>query len=305
MRLRWQDSLAENADLPDCNADEAHETVTLPRASRPSEPTVREVRSRQKERAMSRLDRLSALFDQFALEVTPAPPETATLLMWRCEPPAAGWRLLASPAAPIGAVEGPPPDVSARFSWGGRDNPLIAALPARIDRVVAEGDDLDMIARLLASEQVGARCGAASVINRLGEVLIVRLLRDEIANGAARPGLLGALADPRLARAIVAIHEAPGRAWRTEDLAQIAGLSRSRFAELFQSALGEGPSAYLRRWRLTLARRELERGARVQSVARRYGYGSGEALNRALQRAYATSPRALRREGGDAGLSAS
>ncbi len=246
---------------------------------------------------MTKIDRLSALINRFELSVEPAPPEDASLLIWREPEPEPGWRLMASPQAPLRRARrlDRAPDFSARFSWGGEDNPLIAALPDCIERRVAPGDDLDMLAQLLASEQTGNRCGAASVINRLGEVLIVRLLRDEMARGAARPGLLAALADPRLARAIVAMHEAPGRDWRNDDLAEIAGLSRSRFAELFQAAVGEGPSAYLRRWRLGLARRDVARGDRVQTVARRYGYGSGEALNRAFHRAYAAGPRALSR----------
>ena len=37
--------------------------------------------------------------------------------------------------------------------------------------------------------------------------------------GRAEPGLLAGLADPRLCRALVAIHEAPGRAWSAADLA--------------------------------------------------------------------------------------
>ncbi|MEM7746483.1 MAG: helix-turn-helix transcriptional regulator, partial [Pseudomonadota bacterium] len=77
-------------------------------------------------------------------------------------------------------------------------------------------------------------------------------------------------------------------------LAEIAGLSRSRFAELFVEAVGETPLAYLRRWRLVLARKDLERGDRVQAVSRRYGYASGEAFNRAFQRFFGCAPTGLR-----------
>lgn len=262
---------------------------------------------------MRKLDRLSALISRFELSVTAAGPETANVMLRPAPPGEAdadarmtaetAWRLLLSPRGRIADhaprdAEPAAPGFSARFSWGGAANPLVAALPERLERRIARGDDLDMLARLLVSEQSADRCGAASVVDRLGEILIVRILREEIARGAAQPGLLAGLSDPRLARALVAIHESPERGWRNEDLAEIAGLSRSRFAELFHAALGEGPSAYLRRWRLGLARREIERGARVQIVARRYGYRSGEALNRAFHRAFGLSPKEIRPSGG-------
>lgn len=139
------------------------------------------------------------------------------------------------------------------------------------------------------------RCGSASVLNRLGEVLIVRMMREAIAEGSATPGVLGGLADSRLSRAIVAIHEKPGHAWRIEDLAEIAGLSRSRFAEVFSKAVGETPLSYLRHWRLALARQDIKRGNRIQAVARRYGYASGEALNHAIRKRFGVSPTALRK----------
>jgi AraC-like DNA-binding protein len=86
------------------------------------------------------------------------------------------------------------------------------------------------------------------------------------------------------------MNEAPGRGWTLPDLAAEAGMSASRFAETFPQVMGETPLAYLRRWRMTLARRDLARGERVQAVARRYGYASGEALSRAFRRAHGITP---------------
>ncbi|MCI4664438.1 MAG: AraC family transcriptional regulator [Neomegalonema sp.] len=250
---------------------------------------------------MTKLDRLSSVLGRFELVVRPAPASEASLLLWR-QPGDGGWLLQLSPYAPLCTADRPrnAPSFSAAFSWGGRDNPLISALPTCVERRIAPGEELDMLATLLAAEQTAARCGAATVVNRLGEVLIVRMLREQMAQGVAHPGVLRALSDPRLARAVVAMHENPGRDWRNEDLAEIAGLSRSRFAELFTEAVSEGPSAYLRRWRLSLARRDLERGQRVQTVARRYGYRSAEAMSRAFQRAYGMSPRNVRKFNGEA-----
>jgi AraC-like DNA-binding protein len=63
---------------------------------------------------------------------------------------------------------------------------------------------------------------------------------------------------------------------------------------LFPRVVGVTPMAYLARWRMVLARRELERGGRVKQVARRIGYGSAAAFSRAYQRTFGEPPVALR-----------
>ena len=126
-------------------------------------------------------------------------------------------------------------------------------------------------------------------------LLFIRLLRAEMQRGVIGTGLLAGLADARLARALVAMHAAPGRDWTNAALAAEAGLSVSRFLELFRTRMGDTPQAYLRQWRLSLARRDIERGDRIDAIARRYGYGSAEALNHAFRRATGQPPTALRR----------
>lgn len=189
-----------------------------------------------------------------------------------------------------------PIGLSAQVSWGGRENPLLAALPSCVRQDLAQDPDTRSLAQLLLSEQAQKRCGSASALNRLGEVLILRLMRMQIEHGAVSVGLLGGLADPRLSRAIVAMHEHPGKLWQVDTLAAEAGLSVSRFAQLFREAVGVTPLAYLRRWRLTLAQQDIARGDRIKSVAARYGYGSTEALSRAIRDTYGASPLALRKQ---------
>ncbi|MEO0914209.1 MAG: AraC family transcriptional regulator [Pseudomonadota bacterium] len=245
---------------------------------------------------MPSVDRLSALISRFTLSVTPCAPEAASLLLLA----GAGD---VEPTCLMLAAEGhatwhPPFETvifSAGVAWGGADNPLLAALPPEIRHDLRADPEMRGLAGLLQAETAAQRCGSASVLDRLGEVLMVRLLRRQMEEGAVQPGLLGGLADQRLSRAIVAMHEEPGKPWRNDMLADLAGLSISRFAELFRAAVGETPSAYLRKWRLTLAKQDVVRGDRIQSVARRYGYASPEALTRAFHQAYGKSPTGLRK----------
>jgi AraC-like DNA-binding protein len=229
---------------------------------------------------MTDCDRLEALISRFAMRVTPAPAGDGNLAILGC--PATGQPRIAvfAPRAEARcSCEGDRLLISAHASWGGPANPLLRALPDKICYDATEG----------------RHCGVRPVLSRLGEVLVIKLLRGEIDRGATRPGLVAGLADRRLARAIVAMHEAPGRSWRNEDLAAEAGLSLSRFAETFLATVGETPQTYLRRWRMTLAHQDIERGERVQTVARRYGYASTEALSRAFSREFEINPLALRR----------
>ena len=88
---------------------------------------------------------------------------------------------------------------------------------------------------------------------------------------------------------------APIRApWQEVSHRQIEGLSLRRFAEIFLVTVGEPPAAYLRRWRLTLARQDVEKGDRVDAIARRYGYLSSEGFTRAFKKHSGENPIVLR-----------
>src|SRR3546814_2878093 len=54
-------------------------------------------------------------------------------------------------------------------------------------------------------------------------------------------GLLAALTDTRLAKALSAVHERPGEEWTIQSMAQTAGMSRTAFAELFTQTVGQPP----------------------------------------------------------------
>ncbi|WP_299297875.1 AraC family transcriptional regulator [uncultured Tateyamaria sp.] len=246
---------------------------------------------------MPKIDRLSALMSRFELSVTLCDPRSANFqIVGQAGSDDPTCLILAGQGGGIAQISGGGKVLlSAHVTWGGAQNPLFAALPRIVRHSLEEDDDMRAIVTLLLSEQRATRCGSASVLNRLAEVLVVRLMRGQIEAAHVETGLLGGLADPRLSRAIVAIHDTPGHAWRVDALAEVAGLSVSHFSELFREAVGVTPLAYLRKWRLVLARQDIERGDRVQRVAQRYCYGSTEALSRAMSQAYGASPMQIRK----------
>ena len=240
---------------------------------------------------MPRIDRLSALMARFELSVEPCTQDHANLwILGTAEDPHS--LLLTRNSAPLA----PSQNVLAfaRVTWGGDDNPLLSALPGEVHQALDNDPEMKAISALFVAELAAKRCGVASVLNRLGEVLIVRLMRAQIEAGSIGSSLLAALADPRLSRAVVAIHDRPDHAWRLESLADEAGLSPSRFSDLFRWKVGQTPLAYLRRWRLILAKQDIARGERIQRVAARYCYGSPEALSRAFTAQFGCAPSSVR-----------
>lgn len=243
-----------------------------------------------------RLDRLSALVSRFELDVSPSTRDEANLAI--CQLPQGGTpnRIIFVPVGHLDAANCEESSIAflARANWGGNNNPLVTALPSLMDIGIENDSEMQSLAGLLISERTAARCGSETVVNRLGEVLLVRLLRTQLAAGTADVGLLGGLADKRLSPAIVAMHEHPGKPWCVETLSSIAGLSGSRFTDRFSRTVGQTPMAYLRHWRMLLAHQDLQHGDRVQVVANRYGYASSEALARAFRRHFGRSPTTLR-----------
>ena len=142
--------------------------------------------------------------------------------------------------------------------------------------------EASVIADLLIAETHDPRCGTRGLRDAYVKALIIHLLRSEIAAGHVQSGPLAGLSDPRLARALVAMHDDPGRNWQAMDLAELAGMSRASFMRSFRQIVGETPISYLRKWRLERAREALLKGQRVGQVARTFGYGSPDAFSRAF-----------------------
>lgn len=178
---------------------------------------------------------------------------------------------------------------------GGDRHPLVRALPPVVVLPISRVGGLDHTLALLFSETERVRCGQRLLADRLFEVLLLQVLRwllDHPAENELPTGLLTGLGHPKLARALVAMHERPGEAWTLEAMANCAGMSRSAFAGAFKQHVGETPAEYLARWRLTIAQSLLRGGTSIKSVADQLGYASASSLSRAFTQIFGTSPRA-------------
>lgn len=177
---------------------------------------------------------------------------------------------------------------------GGRAHPLVRTLPGLIVLPLARVDGLAAGLDLLFAETDRVRCGHRLLADRLFEVVLIQILRwllDHPAEAGVPPGLVTGLSDPRLARALVALHEQPGEPWRVEQLAALAGLSRTRFIERFRERVGQTPAAYLADWRIGLAQAGLRQGVSIKQLAGDLGYANPSALSRAFAVRAGCSPR--------------
>ena len=177
---------------------------------------------------------------------------------------------------------------------GGVHHPLVRALPSLVLLPLHQVEGLEQSLALLFAETDRVRCGHRLLADRLFEVVLLQLLRwllDHPEEGEVPVGLLTGLAEPRLARALVAMHEAPGQPWSLERMSQQAGMSRSAFAAAFKSAVGQTPADYLADWRLTIAQAQLRDGRSVKAIADELGYANASALSRVFTQKIGVSPR--------------
>jgi AraC-like DNA-binding protein len=170
---------------------------------------------------------------------------------------------------------------------------MIFALPQCIQiRRTESAGWLEGIVHFMMIEAGDVQPGAALMISRLIDLVIIRTLRTWVHQGNTS-GWLGGLSDPRIATALKAIHERPMQRWSIEALAGIAGMSRSSFCGRFTALVGRSPLRYHNEWRLALARDLLvKRNARVGEIGLSIGYESEAAFSRAYKRLFGHSPRA-------------
>jgi AraC-like DNA-binding protein len=173
----------------------------------------------------------------------------------------------------------------------------------------ARGQRYPGLMPILASmerEVSAARVGFAGILARLADVVAAMIVRGwvECACGNAS-GLVAALRDPRLARALLALHQQPGRDWTVAELASECNTSRSVFAERFQTTIGTPPLRYATELRMRLASQwlTLERMP-IEEVAQRLGYTSQAAFSRAFKRITGQPPGASRQVARPVGVGA-
>ncbi|MDY0747787.1 AraC family transcriptional regulator [Paucibacter sp. R3-3] len=171
---------------------------------------------------------------------------------------------------------------------------LMDALPAsiRIPQGSAHAAVLQLLLAQLVRERSDALPGMGAASAQLAHLLFIQVLRAHMDEQAEpSPGWLRLLGNRRLAPAVRLMHGDPARAWALEELAEACGMSRASFAAHFKASAGLAPLAYLTRWRMRLAERDLREGqASVASIGYALGYSSESAFSNAFKRVVGQAP---------------
>lgn len=180
--------------------------------------------------------------------------------------------------------------VCAAVDLGGLGNPIAESLPPLMVVPLTQLPGSQALLSVLLQEAFAPRCGAQAALDRLCELLLIHVFRYALEHRLSHAGALAGLADPKLAKALLALHEDPARPWRLEDMAREAGMSRARFAARFHTVVGQTPADYLAAWRVGWGQRLLRKGEPLGRVAEAVGYGSASAFTRAFTRHLGVAP---------------
>ena len=170
-------------------------------------------------------------------------------------------------------------------------SPLAMALPETSIIPLDEMSAVSPTLELLFDEAFSEHYGRQSALNRLAEYFLIQILRHVITHGKLQGGIFSALAEPRLAKAVNAMHDRPDFPWSLESLADEAGMSRARFAVNFREKVGMTPLEYLTDWRISIAQKLLLQGKSISSIASAVGYQSHAALSRMFTKKLGSSPK--------------
>lgn len=183
------------------------------------------------------------------------------------------------------------------FELGGMQ-PLIKAMPEvmMVSQLMSTWPEIHPLLAAMERESVARQAGYAGILARLADVVAALIVRGWVEGGCGKAtGWVQVLRDPRLSRAIYAMHQQPGLNWSVADLAKEAGTSRSVFAERFLAATGTTPAKYLSELRMRLAIQYIRHENQpIETVALRLGYGSLAAFSRAFKRIIGHAPGTLR-----------
>ncbi|TCK18237.1 AraC family transcriptional regulator [Thiogranum longum] len=159
-----------------------------------------------------------------------------------------------------------------------------------------ESSWLQSTLRFIAREAREPQPGGETVITHLADILIIQAIRSWIDSvPETERGWLAALRDKQIGKALAAMHREPEKDWTVVSLAKAVGMSRSGFSARFTSLVGESAKRYLTRWRMQLARLELQESADSLAVlADRFGYQSEAAFSRAFRREFGVPPGSVR-----------
>jgi AraC-like DNA-binding protein len=178
----------------------------------------------------------------------------------------------------------------------GPTNPLLAVLPPLLHvkaKEVRGHSSLRRTVEHILSDLGSDGTGAEETVTRLADILFIQAVCWYFEKNAdtAEFGLLAAVRDRQIGRALALLHGHPAEPWTIASLARRVALSRSAFASKFTELMGEPPLHYLTRLRIDDAARRLHSSDdKLSAIAAAVGYESVTAFTRTFGRHMGMTP---------------
>lgn len=176
-------------------------------------------------------------------------------------------------------------------------HPIFDALPSvmHFEKLDKDGPIWSVI-DLIESETANVLEKNVAVVDRLTEVLFIKLMNYYVDTSESATGFLAALSDKRVYKALTVIHNEPEFDWTLSSLGERSGMSKATLVRRFQEILGVAPMTYVIDWRIMKAYDLVKYTTKpLEQIAELTGFASARTLARAFQRHYDCSPTALRK----------
>jgi AraC-like DNA-binding protein len=190
--------------------------------------------------------------------------------------------------------------VGGRFAFAEYADILFGAL-SPVVHVSASSDQASVLRwglERFVAEIRNRQPGGLLIAEHLAHIMLVQVPRVHLqSSGPEDVGWMFALSNPRLSAAVSAMHSNLAHRWTLQELARLAGMSRSTFALKFKQAVGTSPLEYLTRWRMLVAVDRLRNGGQnIASIASGLGYESESAFSTAFKRVMSRPPKHYQRK---------
>lgn len=176
---------------------------------------------------------------------------------------------------------------------------LIDALPSHIhikNYGEAAGTWMENTLKVIGSEAGRNQMGSDLIALKMSEIIFAQTLRTYLENQGPTLPVLAGFADRNIVLALTAIHKQPGHPWQLEELALIAGMSRTAFASRFSQCMTMTPMGYITHWRMQIARQHLTNSTDpIIEIAEKVGYQSEAAFGRVFKKHHLEAPATYRR----------
>lgn len=170
------------------------------------------------------------------------------------------------------------------------NNPLTNALPNFLHYDLDKSPRLVKVAQWLFDEAFSEFSGKQPIVDRLCDIFLINVMRQVLEEGELQQGMLAGLSHPTIANALIEMHNTPENPWALNTLAQVCGMSRSKFADEFKTVVGQTPGDYLTDWRISVAQKLLFKEQSMDFIANSVGYENGSTFARVFRKKLGVSP---------------